>query len=80
MVTIVCKLTLPDGAVIEGKLEAASPDDQYPIQWKGPTERLPDFFDKCDPGFLPFIFKDAAKEIGGELEIKQAGQYENWAT
>lgn len=79
MLTIKCSLKFADGVQVSGEMTASSPEVNYWVHYIGPVERLSKLFEKCDAGFLEFIFKQMATETGAELSITKDGEYDSWA-
>lgn len=79
MLTIKCSLKFPDGAEVSGSMTAAYPEQRYTVSYEGPVDRLPEMFEKCDAGFLEFLFKQFATETGATLSITKDGEYDSWA-
>jgi hypothetical protein len=80
MMTITCKLTFKDGAVVTARIEAESPDREYPIKYTGPVTRLAKWsLSDADAGFLEFIFKRMAVETGAVLDVLREGEFDRFA-
>jgi hypothetical protein len=79
MMTMTCKLTLPDGAAVTATLKAASPEGEFPVAYQGPVERLPESPAQSDTAFLLLIMNDAAQVLGATIEINYDGQFERFA-
>jgi len=79
MLTLTCTLRFPDGVSVTARLNAASPEAEYPVTYEGALDRLPKQFKESDAEFPEFMFKTLGKRLGAELEIEKHGQYDRWA-
>ena len=74
------KLILPDGQVVTGKISAESPLEQYPIEWSGPVNLLPDIGVRTETlirvSTLNSLFKNWSRITGGKLETESSGTYD----
>ncbi|HWD19101.1 MAG TPA: hypothetical protein VHB20_07465 [Verrucomicrobiae bacterium] len=79
MITVICILTLPDGATVTGTLRAESAQGSYPIQYTGAVERLTDRCQTGDATDLKALFTLQALASHGSLSVSETGLYERWA-
>jgi hypothetical protein len=71
MNTYVCTLTLPDGNKIVAKARASNIDEEVPIEWSGPTDRLGQAVPgKHAVGFLCWYLQARAEQLGGEFKFR----------
>jgi hypothetical protein len=76
MLIVVCKLTLPDGQLVTGRIEARSSGASYPITYEGAVDRLGLKYEKGTPADLELVFTLAARTTGAALSIEKTGKYE----
>ena len=79
MLKLTCKLQFPDGTTVTARLEAASPEGEYPVSYEGALDRLPKSPKESDAAYLEFLFQSLAKQLSAELQIEKHGQYDRWA-
>jgi hypothetical protein len=76
MLIVVCKLTLPGGQLVTGRIEARSSGASYPITYDGAVDRLEMKYAKGTPADLELVFTLAARKTGSALSIEKTGNYE----
>ena len=76
MLIVVCRLTLPDGQLVTGRIEARSSGAPYPITYEGAVDRLGMKCEKGTPADLELVFTLAAQTNGAALSIEKTGRYE----
>jgi hypothetical protein len=79
VVTLLCKLTFPDGPEVTGEVHASSPAVEYPIVYTGAVERLPMQYQRGTPSDLELTFTVAARRSGAKLTVERSGCYESRA-
>jgi len=77
MLSVVCKLTFPDGQEVTGKIEAKSPATDYPFVYTGPAERLKSQPASGTASDLELLFRLTAHREGATLTVERSGAYES---
>jgi hypothetical protein len=79
MVTTLCHFQFPDGRFALAQVRVEAPEDAAPVQYAGESDLLPDKFTESEASTLRVWAKRVAKQVGAELTITEAGQYDTWA-
>lgn len=80
MLTITCELKFKDGTKVTGRIQANSPDAEYPVMWSGAwLELRPAAPHRSDVGFLEFLFKGWAAQLGATVSVLKEGEYDRFA-
>jgi|GEM_PF-3135520 hypothetical protein len=77
VLTLVCRLSLPDGRQVTGKVEARTPGLAYHIVYSGATDCLDLKPAEGTPSDLELIFRMAGQANGGMVSVEKRGDYES---
>jgi hypothetical protein len=79
VLTIVCKLTYPDGQTVTAKLQAQRAGVPYRVEYSGAFERLPLRPLDGTPSDLELIFRLLGDISDATLSVERFGAYESRA-
>lgn len=81
MLTQICTLNLPDGRQVTAEVTVESPDDLSPVKWSGDVDAVPkdQQFQELSAAVLRIVFKNLARDLGGEFTASSTGEYDSWA-
>jgi hypothetical protein len=76
MLTLLCKLSLADGRLVEGKVEARWPGVDCDFHYSGAVELLTRRPAKGTPADLELIFRMASYRKDANLMVERQGHYD----
>jgi hypothetical protein len=76
MLTLHCKLSLSDGRLVEGKVEARSPGVEYHLLYTGSVDLLSLRPSRGTPADLELIFRMASYRKDANLLVERQGDYD----
>jgi len=76
MLTLHCKLSLLDGRLVEGKVEARSPGVEYHFFYTGAIDLLSLRPSRGTPADLKLVFRMASYRKGANLLVERQGDYD----
>jgi hypothetical protein len=82
MRTTVCELVFADGARVKATVKTASPESRGLVAYEGALGVLADrhrLIEETHNATLRVAMGNLARELGAELQVKEEGEFEEWA-
>ena len=80
MLMLRCILSLSDGRLVEGKVEALWPGTDYHLHYSGEIGLLTMHPARGTPADLELVFRMASYQKGASLHVDRQGEYESKAS
>jgi len=71
-------IIFPDGKRVVATASAASPEEEVPVVYRGPMERLGSGCEKGALWYVEWFLRSRARNLEARFEIKNAGDYDRW--